>query len=46
MKLHFETNNNHIIFLPSSFWGILFVGVRILIEAEPVVDYTGEEGYR
>lgn len=30
----------------STFWGILFVGVRTLTEAQPVVDYTGEDGYR
>ncbi|KAL3883792.1 hypothetical protein ACJMK2_030023 [Sinanodonta woodiana] len=30
----------------STFWGILFVGVRILTEAQPVVQYTGPEGYR
>ncbi|XP_053377737.1 uncharacterized protein LOC123529780 isoform X4 [Mercenaria mercenaria] len=29
----------------STFWGILFVGVRSLTEAQPVVDYTGEDGY-
>ncbi|KAL3884016.1 hypothetical protein ACJMK2_030242 [Sinanodonta woodiana] len=29
----------------STFWGILFVGVRILTEAQPVVQYTGPEGY-
>ncbi|KAL3884011.1 hypothetical protein ACJMK2_030237, partial [Sinanodonta woodiana] len=28
-----------------TFWGILFVGVRILTEAQPVVQYTGPEGY-
>lgn len=30
----------------SSFWQVLFTGVRILIEAEPVVEYTGENGYK
>ncbi|XP_045166668.1 uncharacterized protein LOC123530043 [Mercenaria mercenaria] len=29
----------------STFLGILFVGVRSLTEAQPIVDYTGEEGY-
>ncbi|XP_053377740.1 uncharacterized protein LOC123529761 isoform X2 [Mercenaria mercenaria] len=29
----------------STFWGILFVGVRSLTKAQPVVDYTGEDGY-
>ncbi|XP_053377738.1 uncharacterized protein LOC123529780 isoform X5 [Mercenaria mercenaria] len=31
--------------LRRTFWGILFVGVRSLTEAQPVVDYTGEDGY-
>ena len=35
-----------IIIVSSTFWGILFVGVRTLTEAQPVVDYTGENGYR
>ncbi|XP_076459745.1 transient receptor potential cation channel subfamily V member 6-like isoform X2 [Babylonia areolata] len=30
----------------STFWYILFTGVRILIEGEPVVEYTGPEGYK
>ncbi|KAL8625269.1 hypothetical protein ACOMHN_030027 [Nucella lapillus] len=30
----------------STFWYILFTGVRILIEGEPVVDYTGPQGYK
>ncbi|KAK3696967.1 hypothetical protein RRG08_023158 [Elysia crispata] len=30
----------------SSFWQVLFTGVRILIEGEPVVEYTGENGYK
>ena len=29
----------------STFWGILFVGVRSLTEAAPVVEYVGEDGY-
>ncbi|XP_052817518.1 uncharacterized protein LOC128243667 isoform X2 [Mya arenaria] len=29
----------------STFWGILFVGVRSLTEAAPVVEYTGDNGY-
>ncbi|XP_053377720.1 uncharacterized protein LOC123529525 isoform X1 [Mercenaria mercenaria] len=29
----------------STFWGILFVGIRSLTEAQPVVDYTGDDGY-
>ncbi|RUS90621.1 hypothetical protein EGW08_001618 [Elysia chlorotica] len=37
LDLHSET---------SSFWQVLFTGVRILIEAEPVVDYTGDNGYK
>ncbi|GFO43033.1 transient receptor potential cation channel subfamily v member [Plakobranchus ocellatus] len=37
LDLHTET---------SSFWQVLFTGVRILIEAEPVVEYTGPDGYR
>ncbi|KAL8563025.1 hypothetical protein ACOMHN_065346 [Nucella lapillus] len=30
----------------STFGNILFTGVRILIEGEPVVDYTGPDGYK
>ncbi|KAL4233239.1 hypothetical protein ACF0H5_007923 [Mactra antiquata] len=29
----------------STIWGILFVGIRSLTEAAPVVDYTGSDGY-
>ncbi|XP_052817869.1 uncharacterized protein LOC128243904 [Mya arenaria] len=29
----------------STFWGILFVGVRSLTEAAPVVEYAGDNGY-
>ncbi|XP_053390714.1 uncharacterized protein LOC128553558, partial [Mercenaria mercenaria] len=29
----------------SSLYGIWYVGLRTLIEAQPVVEYTGEEGY-
>ncbi|WAR13037.1 TRPV4-like protein [Mya arenaria] len=29
----------------TTFWGILFVGVRSLTEAAPVVEYTGDNGY-
>ncbi|XP_053390723.1 uncharacterized protein LOC128553567 [Mercenaria mercenaria] len=27
-------------------WGIWFVGLRTMIEAQPIVEYTGSEGYR
>ncbi|XP_053381356.1 uncharacterized protein LOC123563805 [Mercenaria mercenaria] len=30
----------------SSMWGIWYVGLRTMIEAQPVVEYTGSEGYR
>ena len=30
----------------STFWGILFVGVRTLTAGEPVLDYTGPNGYK
>ncbi|KAK7112723.1 transient receptor potential cation channel subfamily V member 5-like [Littorina saxatilis] len=30
----------------STFWDIIFTGVRILIEGEPVVEYTGSQGYK
>lgn len=29
----------------STFWRILFVGLRILTEGQPVVEYTGVDGY-
>ncbi|XP_041352022.1 uncharacterized protein LOC121370686 isoform X2 [Gigantopelta aegis] len=37
LQLHSETSN---------FWNILFTGVRSLIEAQPVVEYTGPDGYK
>ncbi|NP_001191574.1 vanilloid receptor [Aplysia californica] len=30
----------------SDFWQVLFTGVRILIEGQPVVEYSGEYGYK
>ena len=30
----------------SNFWLILFTGARTLIEAQPVVEYTGEAAYK
>ncbi|XP_053390030.1 uncharacterized protein LOC128552962, partial [Mercenaria mercenaria] len=36
-----ETHNE-----TSSLFGIWYVGIRTLIEAQPVVEYTGEEGYK
>ena len=34
------------ILVTRTFWGILYVGVRSLTEAQAVVDYTGEDGYK
>ncbi|PVD38681.1 hypothetical protein C0Q70_01301 [Pomacea canaliculata] len=37
LSVHNETRN---------FWNTLFTGVRILIEGNPVVEYTGPDGYQ
>ncbi|XP_053376852.1 uncharacterized protein LOC123530341 [Mercenaria mercenaria] len=40
-----QTLSTEISQLRRTFWGILFVGIRSLTEAQPVVDYTGDDGY-